>query len=182
MGNYDHQGTRLSQVHPTTPLNDYLSECIGEAAFDRAGMKPEQLTMLSSFRMEHQESCEKKYLGRICWHAWSGWAGTPLQDAIDERHPCLKVIMPATGEAPPPNCQLGEECGTTRFCKHCETVLKLLSQTWRVPLMADVLIALLRRAIEGWVDGKEWQTGALQSSAGSHQCGPMCHFNPVKGV
>ena len=182
MGNYDHQGTRLVQVQPTTLLNANLVDCIVEAVFDRSAMNSEQLGNLLSFRMEHQESCEKKYLGRSFWHAWSGWAGTPLQDAIDERYPCLKLIMSITGEAPPPNCALGEECGSNRFCKHCENVLKLLSQTWRVPLMADVLIAWMGKSMECWADGKEWQAKGMKSMDCLHQCGPMCHLNPDKGV
>ena len=182
MGNYDHEGTRLAQVQPTTQLNANLVDCIVEAVFDRAVMNCEQLGSLLSFRMEHVETGAKKYMGRSFWHAWSGWAGTPLQDAIDERYPCLKTIMSATGETPPPNCSFGEECGSKRFCSHCEKVLKLLSPTWRVPLMADVLIAWMTKSMSCWADGNEWQATTNKFRGCLHQCGPTCPLNPDQGV
>ena len=48
--------------------------------------------------------------------------------------------------------------------------------------MSDVLIALMRKAMECWVDGKEWQAAGLKSMDAVRQCGHMCQFNPDKGV
>ena len=48
--------------------------------------------------------------------------------------------------------------------------------------MSDVLIAWMRKSMECWVDGKEWQAEGWKSMDGVHQCGPMCQLNPDKGV
>ena len=63
--------------------------------------------------------------------------------------------MPTTGLAPPGNLKSGEACGKNRYCLHCEAVLEKLAHAWRVPLMVDVLIAVLRNAAETWVQAPE---------------------------
>jgi hypothetical protein len=132
--------------------------------------------------MQHQESQEKRLLGRRFWHEWSGWAGTPLETTIDEMLPCLESIMAITGEAPPPNFNLGEACGKTRFCVRCETVLNKFAHSWRVPLMADVTIALLRKSIETWADGRAWGAPmvAVHTAAPLHE--PTRVLNQQPGV
>jgi hypothetical protein len=92
---------------------------------------------------------------------------------IDETFPCLKSIMATTGEAPPPNLKVGEACGKTRFCVHCEAVLSKLAHAWRVPLMADVTIALLRKAVETWADGRDWEQPNVAESAAATSTGPI---------
>ena len=157
MGNYDHDEKQTATVQPSVPLSGRLAEYASTRVFDPDSLTPGQLSFLLSFRMQHQESLEKRLLGRGFWHEWSGWAGTPLEAAIDETFPCLNSIMATTGEAPPPNLKVAEACGKTRFCVCCETVLSKLAHAWRVPLMADVTIALLRKAVETWADGRDWE-------------------------
>jgi hypothetical protein len=182
LGNYDSSSNLLTSQFPTATITGGLPQWIAESVFDKGALKPEQAAAILSFRMQHQQTQETRYLDRRFWCAWIGCGSTPLEKALNEVLPCVGLIMAVTGAAPPPNSNVGESCGVSRYCTTCESALTLLATSWHIPMMADVLVCVLRKALEQWVDCSSDEIFILPSRQSVHSCGPACDMNPVPGI
>ena len=72
-----------------------------------------------------------------------GLDDTGVKHVIQELLPCHEKILSVTGQKAPAALQQFEVCGQQRWCNNCEQALVMLSKCWHVPLMADVLTAVI---------------------------------------
>jgi len=101
--------------------------------------------------------------------------GTPAEEALVEAHPCFQMILQVTGQRAPDHLPTAVACGTGRWCKSCETALSLLGKCALVPLLTDMLSALLAVSGDAWTAGstEEWTACPLDEP---HDCGLNCPF------
>ena len=136
---------------------------------------------LNCMRMVHVNTQEELFVSRSFWMLWLGLRGTPIEKAFADSWPCFGFVMASTGAAAEP-ASCGERCGKSRYCNHCELVLKLVGESWHLGIMTDCAIAVLQKCVVAWTASccdMPWH--AFPVAAEVHRCGPTCSYNPEQG-
>ena len=125
--------------------------------------------------MTHLQTNEQRLMSVRMWMQFLHLRGTPAEDALVEVYPCLQMILQVTGQRAPDHLPTAVACGTGRWCKNCETALGLLGKCALVPLLTDMLSALLAVCGDAWTtrSTEEWAACPLDEP---HDCGSNCPF------
>ncbi len=181
-GNHDGNAMRESSDYPTVVLRSFLPKLMTMAVFEGlSGLQHGERASLYSMKMVHGPTGEERYIGRAFWFRWLGHSATPIVAAANQHYPCLQWIISSTGGPCPQGVDGGESCGKQRYCSNCETLTRLLGQSWHFPSMVDGTTSLLEAIIDNTgataAPGGRW----VWPSGPTHKCGPSCPENPHKG-
>ena len=170
------QGTQAAADGRTTMTSAPGADIVSAAAnavFDFNSLPVEYQQHLLTQRMEHVSSKEQRMLSVTHWLFLLGLRNTVLEQAVKEKFPCFGKMVKVTGMPCPQDLAAGVPCGTQRWCNHCEAALGLIGKCPHVPLMTDILVAMLQSCGEAWISGDKalWMPCPSQER---HVCGSTC--------
>jgi len=147
-----------------------------DSVFSGISLSPQMLQELHTQTMTHLQTNEQRLMSVKMWLHFLHLRGTPAEDAVLEAYPCFHMILQVTGQKAPDQLPTAVACGTGRWCQQCETALSLLGKCALVPLLTDILSALLAACGEAWSTGstEEWSMCPLEEP---HDCGSNCPFS-----
>ena len=141
--------------------------------------RPGSVTMnekdnLHRIRIQHMETKEIRYAGRVWWAHWLGMTKSKISFVLDSLYPCNENIFHTTGEFCKEAVGTSGPRGAKRYCRQCEQVLGLLGQAWNLLAMTDITTTIIEQALQEWTlphAGTDWQELPVFPV---HQCGPNC--------
>ena len=179
-GNCDQHGTVSESAFPNITLSGDIPDILERCVFGQPLHDSERAT-LNCMRMIHASKQEEQFVSRSFWMLWLGMRGTPIEKTLLDLWPCHGCIIASTGEAAGGHGQ-GEPCGRSRYCRHCEKVMKLVGESGHLGIMTDCAIAVLQKCVVVWTLGNgavPWH--AFPVGAEIHRCGPSCQYNTCSG-
>ena len=164
------KATPTSRVSPSQ-----ISKLLVVRTFRERTLNKRESDMLESFLVN--TGSKRKCAGRAFFLRWFGLEDTPVGMILDEHMPCHGMIVRTTGARAPPASRYASECGAERYCKNCEKVLETLSQGYGLNTVADVLLALITKAVPTWSNGSsggvDW--ARREGVDRVHRCDANCH-------
>ena len=164
------KASSTSRVSPSL-----ISKLLVVRTFRERTLHRRESDTLESFMVN--KASKKKCASRAFFLRWYGLEDTPVGMILDEHMPCHGMIVRTTGARASPTSRYASECGVDRYCKNCEKVLEMLSQGYGLNTIADVLLALITKAVPTWSNGSsggvEW--ARREGVDRVHCCEANCH-------
>jgi len=132
MGDEKCQQTAGNKMYPTVVLRSYLTKLAEILMFRPGSVTVNEKDNLHRIRIQHMETKEIRYAGRVWWAHWLGMTKSKIPFVLDSLFPCSENIFHTTGEFCKEAVGASGPCGAKRYCRQCEQVLGLLGQAWRI--------------------------------------------------
>jgi hypothetical protein len=155
--------------------HNIVVKAAADSVFSGAKLSPHLQQELVMQTMTHLQTKERRLFSVRMWMHFLHLQNTYAEETLMEAFPCFQMILQVTGQKAPDKLPTAVACGTGRWCKNCETALSLLGKCALVPLLTDMLSALLAVCGDAWTTGStdEWMTCPLDER---HDCGPNCPY------
>ena len=150
-----------------------IAKLLVTRTFKERPLSKDESNLLEKFRTP--PSSQSTYTNRAFFMRWYGLAQTHAESILDEELPCFINVVRSTG-AKASSSKFATPCGQERYCRNCEKLFQMLDRSYALHTMADVILALITKAMPTWQGqapvGSDWE----RTTAGLtvHYCGPEC--------
>ena len=144
------QPTREGNKMPSKISADLL-ETIAARLFGDHELDPDQIQQINLVSMLNDEMGITRLISRSLLLYLLGFRDLPVGQCLDEVLPCLKTIVPTTGEAPPVSAAGTCDCGHHRWCVNCEVVIMILLNSPNAQLLSDICSAWVQASLKAWL-------------------------------